>query len=81
MTVDEFEAIPRLSLAALQEATGIDRRRLRRQLEADKVPLQKYGSQGRWGRSSWTVDRAALRRICPDFYDGILERLAAVGGR
>jgi hypothetical protein len=81
MTVDEFEALPRLSMAALQEVTGIDRRRLRRLLEADLVPLQKYGSQGRGGRSSWTVDRVALRRICPDFYNGILERLAAAGVR
>lgn len=78
MTVEEFEALPRVSLATLQAVTGIDRRRLRRLLLADQVPLQKYGSQSRGGRSAWMVDRLALRRRCPDFYDGVLERLAAL---
>jgi hypothetical protein len=68
MTVEEFEAMPRLSLGVLQAATGIDRRRLLRQLRADGVPVQRYGTRH-------VVDRAALRRLVPDLYEGIIDRL------
>jgi len=68
MTVNEFESLPMVSLGVLEDITGIERRRLRRQLLAEKVPVAKHGNKH-------VVARAALKRIVPDFYEGILERL------
>lgn len=69
MTAAEFESAVVVGIAELANAVGIERRRLKRQLERDGVRLS-------WTGKRWVVFRAALRRQMPDFYDGVVERLA-----
>lgn len=69
MTASEFEAAVVVGIAELAAAVGIERRRLKRQLERDGVQLS-------WTGKRWVVCRAALRRQMPDFYEGVVERLA-----
>ena len=68
MTAADFEMLPVLTLGELARISGLERRRLRRQLMADKVPLRLRGNR-------WEVSRVALRRSCPDLYEGLIEKL------
>lgn len=69
MRAEDFERMVVVGVAELAAALGIDRRKLRRQLEADGVRL------GRLGRV-WVVNRVLLRKTMPEFYDGVVECLA-----
>jgi hypothetical protein len=67
VTRQEFESMPVLPLALVEKLTGIERRRLRRLLQAGGLPLTRSGNR-------YMLHRVALRQKMPDFYEGILDR-------
>lgn len=72
MTRDAFEDAPMVTLAQLGRLVGLDRRRLRRILAGDGVPLLRTGNRH-------CVCPRSLRRLMPDFYEALVAGMCECG--
>jgi hypothetical protein len=68
MTRDDFEDAIVVTLAELERLVGVDRRRLRRLLTCDRVPLLRIGNRH-------CVCPRDLARGMPGLYDAIISRM------
>lgn len=71
MTKWEFENATVVTLAQLGRMSGIERRRLRRLLASDSVPLLRTGNRH-------CVCPRDLARMMPGIYDAVMGRLPVV---
>lgn len=68
MTKWEFENATVVTLAQLGRLAGVERRRVRRILASDHVPLLRTGNRH-------CVCPRVLARLMPDFYAAIVDKL------
>jgi hypothetical protein len=68
MTKGEFEDAAVVTVAQLGRMAGVDRRRLRRLLAGDRVPLLRTGNRH-------CICPRDLARVMPGLYDAIMRRL------
>jgi hypothetical protein len=74
MTRAEFESLTIVSIGCLAKLSGIERRRLRRQMNRGHVQVMRTGNR-------YVIYRRTLCQQMPVFYGRLLERLdRATGG-
>jgi len=68
MTTKEFDGAILLTLGQIASITGIDRRTLNRALESGGIKILRTG---KWRR----VERLAIEKIMPAFYEAMVRKL------